>query len=71
MLSARAGTPSPVLARLQGATTAVLTDPAVMERITALGVDATPMVGPAAQDRVTRELQRWVPMIRAAGITAE
>jgi tripartite-type tricarboxylate transporter receptor subunit TctC len=71
VLSARAGTPSAVLARLQEAATAVLTDPAVINRIAALGVDATPTVGPAAQDRVSRELQRWVPMIRAAGITAE
>jgi tripartite-type tricarboxylate transporter receptor subunit TctC len=71
VVSARAGTPAPVLARLQEATAAALTDPAVMERIAAMGVDATPTVGEAAQDRVTRELAQWVPMIRAAGITAE
>jgi len=71
VLSARAGTPPPVMARLLEATEATLTSPAVTERITALGVDATPTVGEAAQARVTRELARWVPMIRAAGITAE
>jgi hypothetical protein len=71
VIAARAGTPAPVLARLQEAVSATLTDPGVMERITALGVDATPTVGEAAQARVTRELAAWVPMIRAAGIVAE
>jgi tripartite-type tricarboxylate transporter receptor subunit TctC len=70
-LSARAGTPAPVLARLREATHAVLTNPQVIERITAMGVDATPTTGEAAQERVTAELARWVPMIRAAGITAD
>jgi tripartite-type tricarboxylate transporter receptor subunit TctC len=71
VLSARAGTPAPVLARLREATDAALRDPAVIQRITAMGVDATPTTGEAAQERVTRELARWVPMIRAAGISAE
>lgn len=71
VLSARVGTPAPVLARLQEATSAALSDPAVMDRIAAMGVDATPTLGEAAQARVAGELARWVPMIRAAGITAE
>lgn len=71
VLSARVGTPAPVLARLQEATDAALSDPAVMDRIAAMGVDATPTLGEAAQARVAGELARWVPMIRAAGITAE
>jgi tripartite-type tricarboxylate transporter receptor subunit TctC len=71
VLSARVGTPAPVLARLQEATSAALSDPTVMNRIAAMGVDATPTLGEAAQARVTGELARWVPMIRAAGITAE
>jgi len=71
VISARTGTPAPVLARLQEAVSATLTDPGVIQRITALGVDATPMVGEAAEARVRRELATWVPMIRAAGIVAE
>ena len=71
VLSARAGTPAPVLERLQAATAEALTSAEVLARITAMGVDATPTVGPAAQERVSRELARWVPMIRAAGITAD
>jgi tripartite-type tricarboxylate transporter receptor subunit TctC len=71
VLSARAGTPAPVMARLQEATDGALRDPAVIERISAMGVDATPTTGEAAQARVTRELALWVPMIRAAGISAE
>jgi tripartite-type tricarboxylate transporter receptor subunit TctC len=71
VISARAGTPAPVLDRLKTETAAVLTSPAVVERITAMGVDATPTLGDAAQARVLRELALWVPMIRAAGIRAE
>jgi tripartite-type tricarboxylate transporter receptor subunit TctC len=70
-LSARKGTPPEVLARLREATHAALSNPQVIERITAMGVDATPTTGEAAQARVDSELARWVPMIRAAGITAE
>jgi tripartite-type tricarboxylate transporter receptor subunit TctC len=71
VLSARAGTPAPALEKLRVETAAALQSPAVMERITAMGVDATPMTGAAAQARVDRELALWVPMIRAAGISAE
>jgi tripartite-type tricarboxylate transporter receptor subunit TctC len=71
VLSARAGTPAPVLERLRAETATVLQSAGVIERITAMGVDATPTVGAAAQARVDRELARWVPMIRAAGIVAE
>lgn len=71
VLSARAGTPAPVLDRLRAATAAALTSEASIRRIGEMGVDATPMLGEAAQDRVTRELALWVPMIRAAGITED
>jgi len=70
-LSARRGTPPEVLARLQAATDAALASAPVLERITAMGVDATPTMGAAAQARVDRELALWVPMIRAAGISAD
>jgi tripartite-type tricarboxylate transporter receptor subunit TctC len=70
-ISARAGTPAPILEKLRTETAAALTDPQVIERITAMGVDATPTTGEAAQERVMRELEKWVPMIRAAGITAD
>jgi tripartite-type tricarboxylate transporter receptor subunit TctC len=71
VLSARTGTPPDVLARLRAETAAALDSAFVQERIAAMGVDATPTTGEAAQARVTAELARWVPMIRAAGITAE
>ncbi|WP_137178325.1 tripartite tricarboxylate transporter substrate binding protein [Roseomonas sp. AR75] len=71
VISARTGTPAPVLEKLRTETEAALTSPTVIERITAMGVDATPTTGAAAQARVDRELALWVPMIRAAGITAE
>ncbi|WP_368417249.1 Bug family tripartite tricarboxylate transporter substrate binding protein [Falsiroseomonas sp.] len=70
VLSARAGTPAPILDRLRAETASALASAQVLERITAMGVDATPTTGEAAAARVTAELARWVPMIRAAGISA-
>lgn len=71
VLSARAGTPPPVLERLRVETAAAMTGEPTVRRIEDMGVDATPTLGAAAQARVDAELARWVPMIRAAGITAE
>jgi len=71
VLSARAGTPPEVLARLRSATAETLDSAPVKERIAAMGVDATPTSGEAAEARVRAELARWVPLIRAAGISAE
>ena len=71
VLSARAGTPAPVMERLRAATAEALGSAAVQDRIAAMGVDATPTLGAAAEARVAHELALWVPMIRAAGITAE
>ncbi|MGK7871047.1 Bug family tripartite tricarboxylate transporter substrate binding protein [Falsiroseomonas sp. E2-1-a20] len=71
VLSAHAGTPPAVLERLRSATAATLNDATVIERIGAMGVDATPTIGDAAEARVRQELGRWVPLIRAAGITAQ
>lgn len=70
-LVARAGTPAPALDRLREATAAVLESAEVRDRVTALGVDATPMVGAAAAEHVSAELARWVPPIRAAGISVD
>jgi tripartite-type tricarboxylate transporter receptor subunit TctC len=67
-LSARRGTPEPVLKRLRDETAVVLQSAPVIERITAMGVDATPMLGEAAEARVQAELALWVPRIREAGI---
>ncbi|MGK7864928.1 Bug family tripartite tricarboxylate transporter substrate binding protein [Falsiroseomonas sp. E2-1-a4] len=71
IITARAGTPAPVLRKLRAAVSETLTAPVVLERITAMGVDATPLTGDAAQAKLDSELARWVPLIRAAGISTD
>jgi tripartite-type tricarboxylate transporter receptor subunit TctC len=73
-LFAPRGTPKEVIARLNGAMTAALADPAVRERFTDLGLDVasreqqTPE-GLAAFHKA--EIDKWWPIIRAANIKAE
>lgn len=65
------GTPAPVVARLDGALRAALADPAIRQRIEALGsIPAAPdQQGPEALARMVRaEVDRWATVVRAAGI---
>ena len=67
-LLAPAGTPRPVTDRLRGALVEALRDPAVGERLAALGAER---VGSTAeeQEAVTRsEIAKWIKVTRAAGI---
>ena len=72
-LFAPKGTPQAVIAKLNDAMVAALTDPAVRARFAALGLDI------AARDQQTpvglaafqeAEMQKWWPIIKAAGIGA-
>lgn len=65
------GTPAPVVARLDQALRAALADPAIIQRIEALGsIPAAPEAqGPEALARLVRsEVDRWATVVRAAGI---
>ena len=65
------GTPAPVVARLDQALRAALADPAIRQRIEALGsIPAAPEAqGPEALARLVRsEVDRWATVVRAAGI---
>jgi len=65
------GTPAPVVARLDQALRAAVNDPAVRQRIEALGsIPAAPEAqGPEALARLVRaEVDRWATVVRAAGI---
>jgi tripartite-type tricarboxylate transporter receptor subunit TctC len=68
------GTPSDVIAKLDAATVTALADPAVRARFTQLGLDVasreqqTPQ-GLAAFQKA--EIEKWWPIIRAAGIRGE
>jgi tripartite-type tricarboxylate transporter receptor subunit TctC len=65
------GTPRPVAAKLSGALSTALEDPAVRRRIEELGsVPPRPgQAGPdALRDLVRSEVERWAAVVRAAGI---
>ena len=68
------GTPSDVMAKLNGAMVQALADPATRARFAQLGLDVasreqqTPE-GLAAFHKA--EIEKWWPIIKAAGLTAE
>jgi tripartite-type tricarboxylate transporter receptor subunit TctC len=73
-LYAPAGTPQPVIDKLSEALKAALADPKVVERFAELGTApvAADQATPAAlQQKVTAEIDRWKPVIEAAGEYAD
>jgi len=70
-LCAPAGTPAPILDRLEGATRALLADPAVKERLDALAFE------PAGQSRAVfaafmkGEIAKWSAIAKASGARAD
>lgn len=68
------GTPADVIARLNTATVAALTDPAVSKRLSDLGAVMPPreQLKPEALGALQRsEIERWWPIIRTANIKGE
>jgi tripartite-type tricarboxylate transporter receptor subunit TctC len=68
------GTPADVIAKLNGAMVQALADPAVRERFAQLGLDVAPREqqtpeGLAAFNKA--EIEKWWPIIKAAGIRGE
>jgi tripartite-type tricarboxylate transporter receptor subunit TctC len=70
-LAAPAGTPAPVIARLQAAAHAALATPAVQRRLAELGVRARPGTPAQLQALLAAEVPRWAAVIRAAKIEPE
>lgn len=74
-LFAPKGTPQPIIARLNAAVDAAMRDPVVAKHLADLGADVPP---PGAERSpqalgtlVKSEVGKWVPLIRAAGVSAE
>jgi tripartite-type tricarboxylate transporter receptor subunit TctC len=68
------GTPEDIVARLNGAALAAMADPVVRQRIADLGMDLPPreVQTPAAFAAFHRaEVEKWYPIVKAAGIKAE
>jgi len=68
---ATAGTPRPVVVRLERALKAAVASPATRQRLVELGVDPR---GTGAEELATfwdEQFRMWIPIIRASGATAE
>ena len=73
-LFAPKGTPKDIIARLNAAAVGALAEPAVHERLAELGQQIVPREEqtPEALDALQRaEIEKWWPIIKAAGIRAE
>ena len=73
-LHAPAGTPDEVVARLSAALKSALADPNVVQRFAELGTAPVPpeaVTPQALQDKLLSEIDRWKPVIEAAGVYAE
>ena len=66
-----AGTPAPVVARLEAATRAAVASPTTNRRLVEVGVE--PRGGSAAELEAfwDAEMRRWLPVVRASGATAD
>ena len=68
------GTPKPVIDRLNGALQAALKDPEVRRKLTELGAEIVPpekQTPEALRSWLKAEIDRWTPIIRAAGAYAD
>jgi tripartite-type tricarboxylate transporter receptor subunit TctC len=66
-LFAPAGTPRPIIDRLNHATVQVLADPAVRTRLTELGTDVVSSTPEGLGALVKSELAKWAPIVQASG----
>ena len=73
-LFAPAGTPAPTIEKINAAVQKAMQDPTVAKRLAEIGADI-----PAPADRtaqalrqlVNSEIDKWVPLIKAAGVSAQ
>jgi tripartite-type tricarboxylate transporter receptor subunit TctC len=70
-IAAPAGTPAPVIARLNGVIVAILNDPAFRARMVAMGEEPTPSTPEELAATIAAESARWKRVIDSAGIRLE
>lgn len=68
---APAGTPRPVIDRLNKELNALLTSPEVVERLAKLGIVATPGTPEQFGEQMKADLAKYGPVVKAAGIKAD
>ena len=71
MVFAPAGTPKPVIDKLNVALNKVLNDPGLKERLAKEGIDPTPSSPDQAQAKLNREMELWAKVVKERGIKAE
>ncbi|MBP5991869.1 MAG: tripartite tricarboxylate transporter substrate binding protein [Piscinibacter sp.] len=71
MVFAPAGTPKPVIDKLNASLTSVLQAATVKERMAKEGFEPTPSTPAAAATRLQAEMPKWAKLVRERGITAE
>ncbi|MNQ86036.1 Tripartite tricarboxylate transporter family receptor [compost metagenome] len=71
MVFAPAGTPKPVIDKLNTALNSALAAQATRERMVKEGFEPTPTTPEAARQRLEREMPMWAKLIKQRGITAE
>ncbi len=67
-LSAPAGTPEPILARLKQTITEMMNDKALIERLSGLGYETDLQIGDAYKDFILKDLEQWRSVAKAANI---
>ncbi len=70
-LLAPAKTPAPIMARLNSELNAVLTDPAVRDRLAVLGIEPTSGTPEQFTQQISKDLAGYGPIVKAAGIKLE
>ncbi|SPK76684.1 putative extra-cytoplasmic solute receptor (plasmid) [Cupriavidus taiwanensis] len=71
MVFAPAGTPRPVIDKLNAALNTALASPSTRERMVREGFEPTPTTPEAARQRLEKEMPVWARLIKQRGITAE
>ena len=70
-LNAPAGTPAPVIARLNEALNRVTSDPAVREQLVSRGAEVVQGTPQSYFDFVKAEIAKWTPVVKRAGVTVD
>ena len=68
---APAGTPQPIIAKLNDALNRAISSPQLKDKLVKDGFDPIPSTPAQAQERLTQELASWSKLIKQRGITAE
>jgi tripartite-type tricarboxylate transporter receptor subunit TctC len=68
---APAGTPKPIIDKLNGALNQAINSPQLKEKLVKDGFDPLPTTPAQAQARLSQELASWDKLIKQRGITAE